>query len=65
MQFFDISNFTNIKQEIIDILNDSNLCCDRINAIANFIEHQIEEVQKFKEQLIEKDISIRYEEEIR
>lgn len=65
MQFFDISNFTNIKQEIIDILNDSDLCYDRINAIANFIEHQIEEVQKFKEQLIEKDISIRYEEEIR
>ena len=65
MQFFDISKFTNIKQEIFNILDKSNLSKERIFAIANFVEHQTIELQKFKEQLVERDISNNYEEELR
>ena len=65
MQFFDISKFTNIKQEIFNILDKSNLSKERIFAIANFVEHQTIELQKFKEQLVEMDISNNYEEELR
>lgn len=65
MQFFDISKFANIKQEIFNILDKSNLSKERISAIANFVEHQTIELQKFKEQLVERDISNNYEEELR
>ena len=52
--FFDIEKFKNIKEEVLNIFRESSMSEERIQALSDYIENQIQEVQKFKDRLPER-----------
>ena len=51
LDFFNIEDFANIKEEVIEIFRESSMSEERIQMLANYVESQIQEVQKFKDRL--------------
>ena len=56
LDFFNIEDFANIKEEVIEIFRESSMSEERIQALANYVESQVQEVQKFKDRLPERII---------
>jgi hypothetical protein len=54
LSFFDIEKFKNIKEDVLNIFRESSMSEERIQALSNYIENQIQEVQKFKDRLPER-----------